>query len=187
VINFHSLALAQVVLASPVAIPQSNSAVPTATISATLARFTFPTDSNRQYTWDVAGPAGYVGRPEYSWEVSWDEGLEGRGREPFAITLVVRWRAGGLRSGSLARMLEGRQAHVLVFCVHCTTPAALDHRDAAVRWSIDGNRVSFTVHGAEAVRRVFPNRPHTVTFTKRRSYAPEQEWRVPVTTRRATP
>jgi hypothetical protein len=173
--------VAQVLVASLSTASQSPVPAPEATISAKFAQFVFPADSTSQYVWDVPGPTGYAGRPDYSWEVHWEEGPEGKGRVPFALTLVVRWRGGGPHSGSLARMLAGRQADVLVFCMACGTPAALDHRDRAIQWSLEGNRVSLTVRGSEAVRRVFPTLPQRVTFTKRRKDAPEEEWNIPVT------
>ena len=88
--------------------------------------------------------------------------------------------AGSARMWTFAELLAAVRPEVLTFCRSCGTPAATTREDAAVRVSMAGRQVVVTIRGADAVRRIFPSVPDSVTLTRRVSGSDEQSLRVAV-------
>ena len=89
------------------------------------------------------------------------------GVDPHAITTVARWRPGTARPWTVAELVATLRPQVLTFCRSCGTPAAMPREDAAVQVSVVEGRVVVSIRGADAVRRIFPSVPDSVTFRRR--------------------
>lgn len=151
-----------------------------AQISRNSARFVFPPDSINQYSWDLPSPNAWGGQADYLWEVRWDLHPDRVGIDPGGLAIVVGWRPGGPRTGSLSDLLARDSLHVLTYCNTCTSSEDYNTHDPHVILVVEGNRVVFEVRGRTAVRRLFPNRPDSVTLVRRRLEDPEVEWRLRV-------
>ena len=65
-----------------------------------------------------------------------------------------------------------RGAHILN---SCGTPAEVPERDPAVSASFEGNRIVLLVRGEDAIRRLFPRVPDSVTFSRTRPDSSEND------------
>ena len=137
-----------------------------AVIRSTYARFVFPREAVKEFTWNAPAPDASPGTPEFGWEVYWDQPWERVGKDAHAIWAIVYWRPGGARNGSLNTLLREWKPLVMTACVECGTPASTSRDDNSVRLETLEHRVVFTVEGAPAVRRLFPNPPDTVIFSR---------------------
>ena len=153
---------------------------PVAMIGTERAEFRFPIDTQR-YTWSTPEPLAYPGRPEYAWEVHWHPPHDRLGHDPSSLWIVVRWRPGGPRDGSLSDLLRDAPLEVMTYCLSCGTPAVTGTRDSSVVLAVQDGSVVFIIRGREAIARVFPSRPDSVIFTRRRLGIQRDEWKVPVT------
>jgi hypothetical protein len=137
-----------------------------AVIRPSYARFVFPKETAREYTWNVPAPEASSGKPESSWQVRWDPPSERWGQDPHALWMIVYWRPGGPHTGPLADLLQGWKPMVMTACMKCGTPASTSREDSSIRMRALENRVVFTVEGAHAVKRLFPSEPDTVIFLR---------------------
>lgn len=151
------------------ALPTERDLATEAIIGQRAARFVFPAEASDRLTWPSPIAHAYAGLPTMAWEVDWSRSLSAErfGIDPNAIVLVVRWRAERAREWTLAALLARSRPEVLTFCRSCETPAAIPRADPAVRVAVEGRRVVFTVRGREAVRRLFPVVPDSVSLTRR--------------------
>ena len=151
-----------------------------AQISRSSARFVFPPDSIKQYSWDLPSPNAWAGQADYVWEVRWDLRDDRVGIDPGGLAIVVGWSPGGPRTGSLSDLLARDSLQVLTYCNTCTSSEDIIGHDPHVAVALEGDRVVFEVRGRAAIRRLFPNRPDSVTLWRRRLQDPEVEWRLRV-------
>lgn len=161
---------------------QQPAEAPIAIIRPERAEFRFPTDRD-VYTWDSPDPRAYPGRLEYSWGVEWHLPEDRLGHDPDALLIVVGWRDGGPRRGTVTDVLRNDTLEVLTFCRPCGTPAASAVVDSAVVLEIRDGSVVFVVQGETAVSRVFPAWPDSVTFSRHRHGMKQDEWTVPLVRR----
>lgn len=133
------------------------------------ARLVFPRDTISTYRWDVPAKGMYAGSPEFAWEVDWNDAGIRDGTDPYELTLLTSWKPGGPRAGPLSRLLAGRTVDPMINCTTCDLAASVDpERDTTTVFaSVEDGRVVFHVKGREAVRRIFPVIPDTMTFTVR--------------------
>jgi hypothetical protein len=157
-----------------------DSQLPVAIIGTDRAEFRFPVDTQR-YTWSTPEPLAYPGRPEYAWEVDWHPPPDRFGHDPSSLWIVVRWRPGGPRTGTLSELLRDDPLEVMTYCLSCGAPAVTGAADASVVLEVQNGSVVFVVRGREAISRVVPSRPDSVIFTRRRLGVPRDEWKVAVT------
>ena len=157
---------------------------PSAWLTDTLAVFAFPHDTVASYTWDALDGTHYPGDPLFYWEVSWHPAAGRDGVDPAGLSLVVRWVAGGPRTGTLEDMLTSRTVSVETWCAPCTTPAVIVGPDSGVGYRVDGRQLLFVVAGAAAIRRVFPQPPDTVTLSRGDRTGRRAEWTVAVSPHR---
>ena len=137
-----------------------------AVVTLTHARFVFPRETTREFTWNVPAPDASPGMPEFGWQVRWDRPWERIGKDPHALWAIVYWRPGGPRTGSLRALLNGWKPMVMTACVECGTPASIPREESSVRLQTSENRVVFTVEGAAAIKRLFSTPPDTVIFSR---------------------
>jgi hypothetical protein len=139
-----------------------------AIIGARSARFTFPEEVSDSITWPQPIAHPYEGFPTLAWDVSWRGSLpyERRGRDPDELLLILRWRREAPRIWSLRELVAQFRPAVMTFCRSCDVPAAVPSDDRAVRVFADGRRIVFTVEGRDAIQRLFPVVPQSVTFTR---------------------
>jgi len=133
------------------------------------ARFVFPHDSTKLYRWDVPVKGQYEGGAEYMWEVRWRIGEGSAGKQPYLLWLIKRWKKGGPRKGSLAKMIDGLRLEPMIDCLTCDgavyADPETDYKKVFATVEKNGDLV-FTIRGADAVRRIFPTVPDTVSFSK---------------------
>src|SRR6267143_3221904 len=146
-------------------------------ISATEARFVFPR-RGPNYTWDVPIKGAYAGSPEYMWEVNWDGPHVRDGQDPLALWLMTGRKQGGPSKGSLAQLIKGRPLDPMINCVTCDgavfADPGTDHKNVFA--SAEDGRLVFTVRGRNAVKRIFPVIPPTVSFESRVRQIPLREY-----------
>jgi len=168
-------------------------------ISPTEARFVFPLDPTKVYHWGRPAKGKSPGSPDYSWRVHWPERYIKAGWDPLDLSLVVRWKPGGPHRGSLGQLVAGETLDPMieVSCPNCGPMVRQDpERDTTkVFVTVERGRLVFNIRGREAVSRIFPKIPDTVTFSRLYrgdSYDPDQ-WlpqtvlvncRVPLSVRR---
>jgi hypothetical protein len=160
--------------------PAPETGTPSARIGTYSARFVFPPDSTRLYTWDVPGPGKSPGNPDYMWEVSWEPPEERFGVDPDGLALVIPWNTGGPRTGSLADLMAGHQMYLTTYCTACSYSESIVTQDAAVTAALEGTQIVLYVRGRSAVRRIFRHRPDSVILSRRPADQPETEWTVRV-------
>lgn len=161
---------------------------PQATIGRTEARFVFPAEGSDRLAWPPAIPHAYPGMPARIWEVDWERAMdyERFGVDPHGIAVTAPWQRDSVRTMTFAELLAGIRPEVLTFCRSCGTPAAMPREDPAVSVSMNGRQVVVTVRGADAVRRIFPTVPDSVTLT-RRDRSGEEERSIRLTVERRDP
>ena len=142
------------------------------------ARFEFPRQSTDTYEWDVPLKGAYADSPEYMWDVGWQIADSLAGKAPYFLSLVQRWKAGGPRKGSLKQLISGVSLQPMIECTTCDGAVFedpdTDHSNVFA--TIENGRLVFVVHGAEAVRRIFPRIPTTVTFTQTVRHTPLSQY-----------
>jgi hypothetical protein len=154
--------------------------VPTAIMSPDAAEFWFPRDTQQWFDRALPDSIAYAGHPLYSWEVAWPLPSERMGADPEALWVVVRWEPGRSDPASLGTLLAERPIEVMTWCTSCGSPGVLGARDRAVTYEVQEGTVIFRVRGREAIARIFPRRPDTVVFTRRRQGVETAEWKVAV-------
>jgi len=136
-------------------------------ITADSARFVFPRQTGDSYEWDVPihgdppeGGGGYV------WDVSWATPADRNGIDPCALWLVQYWKSGGPRKGPLKSLIEWLRIEPMVKSTKDLSGTArgpkVDHRKVFA--IVEDGQLVFVVHGADAVRQIFPTIPTKVTF-----------------------
>ena len=136
-------------------------------ITADSARFVFPRQTGDSYEWDVPihgdppeGGGGYV------WDVSWETPADRNGIDPCALWLVQYWKSGGPRKGPLKSLIEWLRIEPMVKSTKDLSGTArgpkVDHRKVFA--IVEDGQLVFVVHGADAVRQIFPTIPTKVTF-----------------------
>jgi hypothetical protein len=147
-------------------------------VTDSFARFVFPLDKRQSYTRDVPIKGAYPGSPEYSWELGWDRAHYVDGRDPLGLWLVTRWKPGGPRKGTLADLIRGYTLDPMINCTTCDGAVYVDQRrdTNTVFASVERGRLVFNVRGREAVHRIFPALPETVTFSRSVRHIPQQEY-----------
>lgn len=140
-----------------------------AIIGARNARFVFPAEVSDSLTWPQPIAHAYDGFPTLAWEVSWRGSLSSArlGTDPDQLMLILRWRRESARTWSLRELLARIRPTVMTFCLSCGVPAAIPSEDRSVRVSTEGRRIVFAVEGHDAIHRLFPVVPESVTFTRR--------------------
>lgn len=137
-------------------------------ISETEARFLFPR-RGASYTWDLPVKGAYPGGAEYMWWLGWAIPDARDGKDPLALWLTKRWKAGGPRKGSLAELIAGTSLEPMINCVTCDgawfADPETDHKNVFA--NVENDQVVFRIRGKEAVQRIFPAIPRTVTFETR--------------------
>jgi hypothetical protein len=136
-------------------------------ISSDSARFEFPRQPDA-YEWDVPIKRAYAGGDEYMWGVQWEIADSLHGEAPYLLWLIKRWKAGGPRKGSLKQLISAVPLQPMVQCTTCDgvifEDPDTDH--SKIFASIENSRLVFVVRGAEAVRRIFPKTPTSVSFSQ---------------------
>ena len=138
-------------------------------ISKDSARFVFPRQATDVYEWDVPVKGTYPGGAEYMWQVQWDIAENLSGEVPYMLWLIKGWKAGGPHKGSLAQLIAGVRLGPMIGCSSCDPSAVFeqpgtDH--SKVFATVENGQLIFIVRGAQAVQRVFPTIPKTVTFSQ---------------------
>jgi len=137
-------------------------------ISADSARFEFPRQSTATYEWDVPLKGAYAGSPEYMWDVNWEIADSLHGKAPYLLWLIKGWKAGGPRKGSLKQLISGVPLDPMIECTTCDG-AVFEDPDTdhtKVFATVENGRLVFVVRGADAVRRIFPTPPTSVTLSQ---------------------
>ena len=130
------------------------------------ARFVFPQQQDHAYLWDIPAQSAHPGDPQYAWTVEWDTSHNRAEKAPYMLWLIKRWKEGGPHYGSLEQLIAGVPLQAMVQCHRChgvvIEDPDTDH--SKVFATVENGQLVFVVHGADAVRRVFPVTPGTVTF-----------------------
>ncbi len=169
----------QTISCATVSLQQVPSESPSAVIGTSEARFIFPPDSSGVYTWNIPHPNAYSGDAEFIWEVTWQPPRDNLGRTPDELSLISRWLPGGPKRGSLSELVSTIRLEKATVCLSCDLASVVD-ADPGLVASVENGRVVFRVLGADAVRRIFPVVPDSVTF-KRRVGGTTEPRSVPVT------
>lgn len=132
------------------------------------ARFVFPAEDADSIAWPSRPPNAYDGELLQYWEVDWHRGLgyERFGVDPQAINFSLRWKRTTTLEWALNDLLKQSAPEVFTFCKTCGTPAVTVQLDRSVTATFENRRVVFWVHGRDAVHKIFPNVPDSVTFTR---------------------
>jgi hypothetical protein len=144
-------------------------------ISGDSARFEFPLQSSGIYQWDVPMKGAGAGTAEYMWDVHWQIADSLVGNAPYLLWLIKHWKAGGPRKGSLKQLIAGVRLEPMIVCRSCDGPAVFEDPNtdhSKVLATVENNRLVFVIRGADAVSRVFPKTPTTVTFTQSVRHTP---------------
>jgi hypothetical protein len=144
-------------------------------IGSSGAQFVFPPDSATSFTYDVPQARTYEGTTEFMWEVRWDEPEDKQGNHPHALALITRRRLGGPRTGSLLALISRDSLKVLTYCTTCDAVASIPETDPNVSAEVRNGRLIFSVRGSDAVRRIFPVIPDSVTFSRAHHDDPDSE------------
>ena len=131
------------------------------------ARFVFPRQTSDSYEWDVPihgdppeGGGGYV------WDVSWETPADRNGIDPCALWLVQYWKSGGPRKGPLKSLIEWLRIEPIVKNTKNLSGFSygpkVDYRKVFA--TVEDGQLIFVVHGADAVRQIFPTIPTKVMF-----------------------
>ena len=136
-------------------------------ITADEARFVFPRQASDSYDWDVPihgdPPTGGGG---YMWDISWEIPADRNGIDPCALWLIQYWKSGGPHKGPLKSLIEWLRIEAKVKNTKDLTGVArgprVDYRKVFA--TVEDGQLVFVVHGADAVRQIFPTIPAKVTF-----------------------
>ena len=163
--------------APPAILPPAEDAQ--AVIGPTGARFVFPRDTVREYSWHVPAPGMNLRRHEVTWSISWHP--RRGGEDPHAIWTWIPYDTTGARHGTLSEMFREAVTAVMTRDDSIATPASTARYDSAVVATVRDNRVIIDVTGARAVNWIFPERPDSVTLYRSTLGQPQQRLRVAVT------
>lgn len=132
------------------------------------ARFVFPLQPTQTYMWDFPVKGAYPDYPQYMWGVQWEIPDNRAGKTPYMLWLIKRWQAGGPRSGPLQRLIDGVLLEPMIECTTCDGVVFADPQTdhSSVFATVQNGQLIFVVRGVDAVRRIFPTRPTTVTFSQ---------------------
>lgn len=133
------------------------------------ARFVFPVSGAKTYDWDIPTKRAYAGYAQYMWGVQWNIPDSRVGNSPYLLWLIKRWQPGGPRSGTLQQLIAGVRLEPMIECTTCDGAVFADPETdyAKVFATVENGQLIFVVRGADAVRKIFPTVPTTVTFTER--------------------
>jgi hypothetical protein len=142
-----------------------------AIIGERAARFVLPVETVDSLGWPGSPPHAYPGYPLHYWEIGWEHWLrrDRIGEDPEGILLLLTWQNDPTQQWGLADLLERAPPQVLTFCNSCGTPAVIPRVDSAVSATFERHRVVILVRGQEAIRRIFPHVPDSVSFSRTRS------------------
>jgi hypothetical protein len=84
------------------------------------------------------------------------------------LNLVTYWRPDGPREGTWAQLIEAWRPTVETECGDCQESLRIATEDTAVEARFVAGRVVMTVRGAEAIARIFPTVPDSVTLIRSR-------------------
>ena len=138
-----------------------------AIIGATKARFLFPAEASDSIAWPSPTAKLRI------WEVSWQAGPSNDPPtvHPEILQLLMPWVREPTRTRPLRELVAQFPPRVLTYiCVTCKESAlarSVPSDDPAVKAHVDGRRVVFTIEGRDAIRRIFPVVPESVTFSRR--------------------
>jgi hypothetical protein len=148
-----------------------------AVITPDEARFIFPRQASDSYIWDVP-MSGETGGGGYMWDVSWTTPLDRQGIDPCALWLVQYWKSGGPRKGGLESLIQWLRIEPMVKSKKDLSGIdrvrKVDHSNVFA--SVEDGQLVFIVHGADAVRQIFPTIPSTVTFRALTMKGPPRRW-----------
>lgn len=131
------------------------------------ARFVFPYDSTKSYSWNVPAPNATGGEPLFAWEASWRIPETPSTRDsPFGVVLVVRWKASGEARGPLSKLIRNDPLQTQFPCHGCGL-VYFARTDSDLFASVEEGRLVFTIRGSAAIRRILPIVPDSVQFTYR--------------------
>jgi hypothetical protein len=132
------------------------------------ARFVFPLPSTETFFWDIPAQGAYPDYPQYMWAVQWDIPDSRAGKTPYMLWLIKGWKAGGPRSGSLQQLIAGVPLAPMIECTTCDGAVFEDPKTdhSRVFATVENGQLIFVVRGRDAVRRIFPTTPVTVTFSQ---------------------
>jgi len=152
-----------------------------ACISADHARFVFPPEPRSTYSWNQPGEGKYTGLPEYSWEVYWAPPNAERGTRPHALWVVTYWSAAGPQHGDVGRMLAQMRPTVMTEDTAAGEEVSIAREDSAVTVAVGQGQVVLRVAGREAIARIFPVAPDSITLYRRLGAdVPEEQFPLPV-------
>jgi hypothetical protein len=135
-------------------------------VSGSFAQFTFPLEDSSEFKWYVPTPTAYEGAPEYFWAISWGVPEPREGKDPNGLDVAIRWRPTGAKSGSLVDLIHAGEVTVHTECITCDIPAFIPHNDRSVHAEVINGRVTLTIRGANAVARIFPSVPDSVSMIR---------------------
>ena len=171
--TIQAVAIAGWICTSCVSIHSSQEGVtPSAEIGADFARFVFPRESARTFTWHAPGVGKYTGTPDYFWGVNWYPPEQGE--DPQQIIVILMWDSVGTRRGSLSDLVKAAKVEVLTLCLPCEPTALSIERDAVfkppyVAASARNGGVVVTVRGRATIERLFPQVPDSVWLRIKRA------------------
>jgi hypothetical protein len=143
------------------------------------ARFIFPIEASDSINWPGLSQA-YLGYLLRYWQVGWEKSLsyDRFGEDPDGIFLGLEWQKKRTHQWALANLLRRMSPEVLTFCKPCGTPAETPREDRAVSAIYEQHRIIILVVGQDAIRRIFPRMPDSVTFSRMRIHTGgEHEYR----------
>jgi len=145
---------------------RADAAQAVAIIGTRHARFVFPEEMSDSITWPPPTAQLRI------WEVSWQAGptTDPSAPPPELLRLLLRWHREPARTWPLRELVAQFPPRVLTYiCVTCRMPAptrSVPSDDPAVKAHADGRRIVFTIEGRDAIRRIFPVVPESVTFRR---------------------
>jgi hypothetical protein len=145
-----------------------------ASIDARQARFVFSLRNSAE-SWDLSEANKSPGTTEYFWEVDWSDSLRAPDA-PVALWLSADRQAKAPPPESLEQLIAGHHLEAMLECRTCDEPAVFEDErtdHSRVLANVEDGRIVFTVHGRDAVRKIFPRIPSTVTFRTLVRHTPE--------------
>ena len=138
-----------------------------AIIGARTARFRFPEEASDSIAWPSPTAKLRI------WEVNWQAGPSNDPPtvHPEVLQLLVPWVREPTRTWPLRELVARFRPRVLTYiCVTCKESAvsrSVPSDDPAVKAHVEGRSIVLTIEGRDAIRRIFPVVPESVTFSRR--------------------